>query len=85
MLTWQAYTPRRGESLKKIARKFAIGVRELREANGLHSSQQIHARHAVLVPMGKVNNAQNGDLHHISTLLEAANEHAASRWSISAK
>jgi membrane-bound lytic murein transglycosylase D len=64
LLTWQAYTPRRGDTLKKIARKFAISVRELRNANGLSSSQHIRPRHAILVPIRKVNNAQNvGDLY----------------------
>jgi len=85
LLTWQTYTLRRGDTLKKIAREFAISVPELREANSLSSSHHIHARHAILVPMRKVKNTQNtGDLHYLSALLEA-NVHTASRWSTSVK
>jgi membrane-bound lytic murein transglycosylase D len=64
LLTWQVYTPRRGDTLKKIARKFAISVRELRKVNGLSSAQHIRARQAILVPMAKGKNAQNvGDVY----------------------
>jgi len=62
--TWQVYTPRRGDTLKKIARKFAISVRELRKVNSLSSAQHIRARQAILVPMAKAKNAQNvGDVY----------------------
>ena len=61
------------ESAIKIARKFAITVRELREANGLMSSQRIRPPHAILVPMGEVTSAQNlGDANDMSALLEGA-------------
>ena len=86
LLTWQAYTPRRGETLKTIARKFATGVRELREANGLTSSRQNALPGAILVPIVEVESAQDvGDVYAMATLLEATDKHGATRRTISKK
>ncbi|OGA55288.1 MAG: hypothetical protein A3F77_14955 [Betaproteobacteria bacterium RIFCSPLOWO2_12_FULL_67_28] len=35
LVSWQAYTPRKGESLAAIARKFAVPVARLKEVNGI--------------------------------------------------
>ena len=59
LLTWEVYIPRRGETLRKIAHKFATSVSELRTANHLTSSQHLRARQAILVPMGKIKNVPN--------------------------
>jgi membrane-bound lytic murein transglycosylase D len=86
LLTWQAYTTRPGDTLKKIGRKFAITVRELREANGLISSQHIRPRQVMLVPIGKSKSAQDAaDVYDMSQLLETTVEYAASRRAVPAK
>jgi membrane-bound lytic murein transglycosylase D len=35
LVSWKAYTPKRGESLEAIAKKFAVAVARLREVNGI--------------------------------------------------
>jgi membrane-bound lytic murein transglycosylase D len=86
VLTWQAYTPRRSDTLRRIARKFAISVRELREANGLTSAQHIRPRQAILVPIREGTIAQNvGEVYTTSTLLEAMDERGTSDPAISAQ
>jgi membrane-bound lytic murein transglycosylase D len=35
LVSWQAYTPKRGESLEAIAKKFAVPVARLKEVNGI--------------------------------------------------
>jgi membrane-bound lytic murein transglycosylase D len=35
LVSWQAYTPRRGEKLEGIARKFGLSVAQLKEVNGI--------------------------------------------------
>ena len=35
LVSWQTYQPRRGDSLETIARKFGVGIAQLREVNGI--------------------------------------------------
>ena len=35
LVSWQTYQPRRGESLEAIAKKFGVGVAQLKEVNGI--------------------------------------------------
>jgi membrane-bound lytic murein transglycosylase D len=35
LVSWQAYTPKQGETLESIAKKFSVGVAQLKEVNGI--------------------------------------------------
>ena len=48
---WQAYTPRSGEKLDRIAPRFGITLNDLRRINGLHGNLKI-ASSTLLVPAG---------------------------------
>jgi membrane-bound lytic murein transglycosylase D len=48
---WQAYTPRSGEKLDRIAPRFGITLNDLRRINGLHGKLKI-ASSTLLVPSG---------------------------------
>lgn len=48
---WQAYTPRSGEKLDRIAPRFGITLNDLRRINGLHGKLKI-ASSTLLVPAG---------------------------------
>jgi len=47
LVSWRAYQPRRGERLEAIARKFGLGLAQLREVNGL--SPRAHTAPPLLV------------------------------------
>jgi len=51
---WQAYTPRTGEKLDKIAPRFGIALSDLRRINGLHGKLAV-ANATLLVPAGHGN------------------------------
>jgi membrane-bound lytic murein transglycosylase D len=48
---WQAYTPRSGEKLDRIAPRFGITLNDLRRINGLHGKLKITSS-TLLVPSG---------------------------------
>ena len=47
LVSWQAYEPRRGDSLESIAKKFGVGLAQLKEVNGI--GPRVRALPAVLV------------------------------------
>lgn len=53
LVSWQTYHARRGERMDSIARKFGIGVAQLRDVNDLPSRRQIGTSTALLVPANK--------------------------------
>lgn len=58
LTNWQTYNVKRGERMDNIASKFGINVAQLRNVNGLSSSQKMRASQAILVPAsynGKLN------------------------------
>ncbi|MHB9117273.1 MAG: lytic transglycosylase [Burkholderiales bacterium] len=50
LASWQTYTPRRGEKLLKIARKFGISLTTLKETNSLGHRSRAATGQALLVP-----------------------------------
>ena len=50
LVSWQPYQPKRGERLSKIAARFHISEKKLREANGLPSYVHRCSGHKLLVP-----------------------------------
>ena len=50
LTNWQTYNVKRGERMDNIAKKFGINVGQLRNVNGLSSSQKIRTSQAILVP-----------------------------------
>jgi membrane-bound lytic murein transglycosylase D len=50
LTTWKTYAAKRGERIDYIAKKFNIGVGQLRQVNNLSSSNKIQAARPLLVP-----------------------------------
>ncbi|WP_020168248.1 MULTISPECIES: transglycosylase SLT domain-containing protein [Methylotenera] len=50
LTNWQTYNVKRGERMDNIAKKFGINVGQLRNVNGLSSSQKMRTSQAILVP-----------------------------------
>lgn len=76
---WQAYTPRSGEKLDRIAPRFGITLNDLRRINGLHGKLRI-ASSTLLVPSG--NGADLSTIRDVPSLpptAEAAHAKAASK------
>ena len=51
LVSWQTYTLKRRDTLRKVASKFNITVARLREVNSLHSRRNPRAGQILLVPM----------------------------------
>lgn len=52
LVSWQTYTPRRGEKLDKVARKFHISVARLKQINALGKQRKASGQ-TLLVPAGR--------------------------------
>ncbi|WP_020182013.1 transglycosylase SLT domain-containing protein [Methylotenera sp. 1P/1] len=52
LTSWKTYSAKRGERIDYIARKFNIGVSELREVNDLTGKKKIMTSRPILVPNG---------------------------------
>lgn len=50
LTNWQTYNAKRGERMDTIARKFGMNVGQLRNINGLSSSQKVITSQPILVP-----------------------------------
>ncbi|MGQ0511471.1 MAG: transglycosylase SLT domain-containing protein [Betaproteobacteria bacterium] len=37
LVSWQTYTPKKGESLEAVARRFSVGLAQLKEVNGINA------------------------------------------------
>lgn len=55
LVSWQTYHAKRGERMATIAKKFGIGVNELRSVNGLPVRNQLRSAKALLVPSSQDN------------------------------
>ena len=65
LVSWQAYRLHRGESLPKVAAKFALPVETLRTVNGLGPRSRVPEGHMLLVP------AQRPSVQSEATLAQA--------------
>lgn len=52
LTSWKTYSAKRGERIDYIAKKFNIGVSELREVNDLTGKKKIATSRPILVPIG---------------------------------
>ncbi len=50
LTNWQTYNAKRGERMDNIAQKFGMNVGQLRNVNGLSSSQKVRTSQPILVP-----------------------------------
>ena len=50
LTNWQTYNAKRGERMDNIAKKFGMNVGQLRNVNGLSSSQKVRMSQPILVP-----------------------------------
>lgn len=50
LTNWQTYSAKRGERMDSIAKKFGMNVGQLRNVNGLSSSQKVRTSQPILVP-----------------------------------
>ena len=58
LVNWQTYHAQRGERMDSIARKFGIGLAQLRDVNDLSSRKQISRSGTLLVPANKGDGGQ---------------------------
>ncbi|HEY8118817.1 MAG TPA: LysM peptidoglycan-binding domain-containing protein [Methylophilaceae bacterium] len=58
LVSWQTYHAKRGERMDTIARKFGIGLAQLRDVNDLPSRRQMGTSTSLLVPANKGDNVQ---------------------------
>lgn len=54
--SWQTYTPRQGEKLDAIAKRFGISVARLKETNALGGRKKLAVAQTLLIPVAKSNN-----------------------------
>ncbi len=55
LTNWQTYNAKRGERMDNIAQKFSINVGQLRNINGLSSSNKVRISQPILVPISDNN------------------------------
>ncbi|MFH2212148.1 MAG: LysM peptidoglycan-binding domain-containing protein [Pseudomonadota bacterium] len=55
--SWQTYTPRRGEKLAEIAKRFGISLARLKEINAISGRKKQTVAQTLLVPLTKSGNA----------------------------
>lgn len=68
LVSWQTYHAKRGERMESIARKFGIGLAQLRDVNDLPTSNKFATSTPLLVPSNKNN---------VNQIAIATDEHAA--------
>jgi len=61
--SWQTYTPRRGEKLLAIAKRFGISLARLKELNAISGRKNIAAAQTLLVPITHSGNAPSLTAH----------------------
>ncbi|MDP1898184.1 MAG: transglycosylase SLT domain-containing protein, partial [Sulfurimicrobium sp.] len=76
--SWQTYTPRRGETLASIAKRFDISLARLKEINAISGRNKHVAAQTLLVPVTKSGNAPTL-LAHIPQPEPAGNPAASGR------
>lgn len=51
LVSWQAYQPRKGERLDRLAPRFGLSVQRLKEINGLSAKSRLSSGQTLLVPV----------------------------------
>ena len=57
LVSWQSYTPTRGEKIDNVARRFSISVARLKQLNNITKRNRLSAGQTLLVPFGRGNRA----------------------------
>jgi membrane-bound lytic murein transglycosylase D len=70
LVSWQAYQPKKGERLDKLAPRFGLSVEKLKSVNGLSGRAKVSTGQTLLVPV-------NGDENEANGAFEAFNMHLA--------
>ena len=60
LVSWQTYHAKRGERMETIARKFGIGLAQLRDVNDLPTRKKISKSSSLLVPANRNDNERTG-------------------------
>jgi len=80
LVTWQTYTLKPGETLDKVAEKFATSVARLREVNGFNGYKRVRPGQMLLVPLESEAGATNLDETYNSADFQASpEEYSAAR------
>ncbi|MBZ0095796.1 MAG: LysM peptidoglycan-binding domain-containing protein [Sulfuricella sp.] len=53
LVSWQSYTPTRGEKIDNVARRFSISVARLKEINSITQRNKLAAGQTLLVPLSR--------------------------------
>lgn len=53
LVSWQSYTPARGEKIDNVARRFSISVARLKEINSITRRDKLSAGQTLLVPLSR--------------------------------
>jgi membrane-bound lytic murein transglycosylase D len=56
LVSWQAYQPKKGESLDRLAPRFGLSVEKLKSVNGLSGRAKLSSGQTLLVPLNGDNN-----------------------------
>lgn len=68
LVSWQAYQPKKGERLDKLAPRFGLSVEKLKSVNGLSGRAKLTTGQTLLVPV-------NGEEEEVESEFEAFNMH----------
>jgi membrane-bound lytic murein transglycosylase D len=68
LVSWQAYQPKKGETLSSLAPRFGMSVEKLRSVNGLSGNRNLSGSQTLLVPV-------NGQESEIEAEFETFNMH----------
>ena len=79
LVTWQAYTLKKGETLNKVASKFGTSVNRLREVNGFNGRKHMRPGQMLLVPFESENGATNLNETYSNTDFQASKEYDTAR------
>jgi membrane-bound lytic murein transglycosylase D len=79
LVTWQAYTLKKGETLNKVASKFGTSVYRLREVNGFNERKHMRPGQMLLVPLESENGATNLNETYSNTDFQASEEYDTAR------
>ena len=60
LVSWQAYQPKKGERLDRLAPRFGLSVAKLKSVNGLSGRTQVSTGQILLVPVNE-NESEEGD------------------------
>ena len=76
LVSWQAYQPKKGERLDRLAPRFGLSVETLRSVNGLSRSARVSTGQTLLVPVSDEAGEADGEFAAFNMHLSAADDRA---------